>query len=88
MSSFLSSILTTVIGYYFGQREGEKKTEEAANKKVEEVGEQAQDLVQQVTRERDDAILKSKGKNNSGDADEEIKELPSIDSDFDNQFNK
>ncbi len=58
----LGSALTTVIGYYFGQREGEKKAEQA-EKTIQATDAKAQEAVEQATRQRDDVIRETAASN-------------------------
>ncbi len=51
----LGTALTTVIGYYFGQREGAIKAEQA-EKKIEATDRQAQKTVERVIQQRDNDI--------------------------------
>ena len=51
----LGTALTTVIGYYFGQREGAIKAEQA-EKKIEATDKQAQKTIEKVIQQRDEDI--------------------------------
>lgn len=51
----LATALTTVIGYYFGQREGTIKAEQAA-KDIQETDQKAENAVQKAYQQRDKAI--------------------------------
>lgn len=65
----LGTALTTVIGYYFGQREGAIKAAEA-QKEVEKTEQQAKQIVDQVTQQRDEAIKEAATDNDPEQIDE------------------
>jgi uncharacterized damage-inducible protein DinB len=66
----LSTALTTVIGYYFGQREGEKKAE-AAEKQLKEADEIAKKEVEKAYTERNEAISGTLPKESDADDTDE-----------------
>src|SRR6476620_4126072 len=69
----LGTALTTIIGYYFGQREGTIKAEQA-EKKVEETDQRAQKAVKKAFQERDEAFKSTIGK----ESDPLIKDTTSV----------
>lgn len=68
----LGTALTTVIGYYFGQREGAIKEAEA-KKEIEATNLQAKNIIKETTENRDKAVKSDVSK----DSDPEDTEAPS-----------
>jgi hypothetical protein len=65
---FLSSALTTVIGYYFGQKEGSAKSAEA--ERIVKKTEKQAELVSGLILDRDQAIRESSSNDNDSPDDE------------------
>ncbi|HMI04638.1 MAG TPA: hypothetical protein VK541_19260 [Pedobacter sp.] len=59
----LGTALTTVIGYYFGQREGAIKAEKASEE-IRQTEQKAGAVVSEAIKQRDEAIKNNSGKDN------------------------
>ncbi len=59
----LGTALTTVIGYYFGQRDGAIKAEKA-DEEIKKTAQKADDVISDMQKQRDEAIKNSATKDN------------------------